>query len=190
MLAKGVYAMARLLLGLVAALFAQGQSMMAQPTFDRVPEELAQRAEREGIVRVIVEVQPSDAETLEDAGATARGLCANLDCARLRIQSVLDEQHMPVVEELTESQMVMEVTAEGLALLENSPFVRRVMADALVPVPLDPEALPAPEGDGSRPEEEQSDERPLEERGAEGEADENVSTEPGIRRPPGLDAPH
>ena len=90
---------------------------------------LTEDAELSGVIRVIVEVAAS--EPLENSQDIPPGHCENVECAKLRLERSLENTGIVIFEPLEGLPLVvMEVTAEGLLQLENSPYVSRVTADA------------------------------------------------------------
>lgn len=109
---------------------------------------LNEKAEAEGLVRVIVEVKAS--EPVAEGKSVARDHCANIACAKLSLQKGLAETDAPLIEPFEDLPLIlMEVSQRGLKRLEASPFVERVTADEPVGVtPIEePPATAAPRDD-------------------------------------------
>lgn len=123
-----------LLVGLLAA-----ESSLAGEHDMSANEKLAagvlEKARADGVVRVIVKVQPSDASVGTNE-RNARGFCENVDCARALVGQVLTADMASNVKDISESLLAMDVTPEGLEALEQIPLVQHVSFDAVSdPVP-------------------------------------------------------
>jgi hypothetical protein len=121
---------------LVAPVFAAASSEGGMAEID---DAIRAQAARDGIVRVIVEVAPSEGSGSVATASETRGHCENADCAKLQVRAAMEGDGAPVIEDLGETMLLMEVTPEGLERLRDIPFVTRVSADVATPLPPEPE---------------------------------------------------
>lgn len=150
---KPVFCAAALLT--LALAFGPVSGVEVVPETEKLAPGLMEKAEAEGIVRVIVEVKASD--PVAAGTAVKRGHCENTECAKISLQNSLREIEAPKVDLFDELPLIlMEVTPEGLNSLEASTFVLRVTADEpvgvtpidetpVVPIPGDNSDLSAPQ---------------------------------------------
>lgn len=117
----------------LAAMLAAGSSVAGERDMsasEKLAAGVQEKAQAEGVVRVIVEVQPSDA-SLAASDRNARGFCENADCARVLVGQVMTPDLASNVKDVSDRMLAMDVTPEGLEALEQMPLVRRVSLDVL-----------------------------------------------------------